>query len=164
MSLKKVHDDFIKTIGDGSPSYSTVKKWAAEFRRGRVEVYEWSGHPKESTADENIELVHSLIMCDRRRSLPDIARLIGMFWVSFQSVLTDILRMSKVSAKWVHRMLTKDQKKNRLDISNISCLSTRMILRNLCVESWPKLKFGFSTLILRPKSRVCNGSTLAHPS
>ena len=35
---KEIHDDFIKTIGDESPSYSTVKKWAAEFRRGRESV------------------------------------------------------------------------------------------------------------------------------
>ena len=27
--------------------------------------YELSGHPKEATTDENIELVHSLIMCDK---------------------------------------------------------------------------------------------------
>ena len=60
MSLKKIHD-FIKTLGDESPSYSTVKKWAAEFRIGResMEDYEWSGCPKEATTDGNVELVHS---------------------------------------------------------------------------------------------------------
>ena len=29
---------FIKTLGDQSPSYSTVKKWDAEFRGGRESV------------------------------------------------------------------------------------------------------------------------------
>ena len=54
MSQKKIHDDFIKTLGDESLSYSMVKKWAAEFRRGRlsVEDYEWSGHPKEATTEQ----------------------------------------------------------------------------------------------------------------
>ena len=33
-----------------------------------------SGHPKEATTDKIIENVHSLIMCNRRRSLHDIAR------------------------------------------------------------------------------------------
>ena len=33
------------------------------------------------------------------------------------SILTDILGMSKVSSSWVLRMLTKDQKKCRFDIS-----------------------------------------------
>ena len=47
------------------------KKWAAEFRRGRecMEDYEQSGYPIETTTDENVELVHILIMCDRRRYL-----------------------------------------------------------------------------------------------
>ena len=39
----------------------------------------------------------------------------------------------------------------------------KMTLRNLCVELWPKMRLGSMTLILRPKSKVCNGSTLANP-
>ena len=33
-----------------------------------MEDYERSEHPKEATTDENIELVHSLIMCDREEA------------------------------------------------------------------------------------------------
>ena len=83
-----------------SPSYSRVKKWAAEFRRGResVEDYEWSWSPKEATTDENIEFVHSLIMCDRRRRLCDIAKQTGINFWAVQSILTDVLGIFKVSA------------------------------------------------------------------
>ena len=56
-------------------------------------------------------------MYDRRGSLHEIARQIGISFGSVQFILTDILGMSKVSARWVPRMLTKDQKKNRLNIS-----------------------------------------------
>ena len=75
MSQKEIHDDFFKTVGDESLSYSMVKKWAAKFSSGRecMEYYERSGQPKEATTDKNVELVHSLIMCDRKRSLCDIA-------------------------------------------------------------------------------------------
>ena len=45
--------------------------------------------PKGDTTDENVELVHSLIMCDRR-SLRDIARQIGISFGTVQSVLTNI--------------------------------------------------------------------------
>ena len=80
MSPKEIYEDYIKTLGQESPS-NTVKKWAAEFRGGResVEDYERSGRPKEATTDKNVERVHSLIMCDRRRSLCDIAKQLGMF-------------------------------------------------------------------------------------
>ena len=56
-------------------------------------------------------------MCDRRRVLRSIASEVGISFVAVQSILTDILGMSKVSARWVPRMLTNDQKGTRLDIS-----------------------------------------------
>ena len=82
-----------------------------------MEDYEWSRCPKEATADKNIELVHSLIMCDRTRSLLDIARQIRISFGAIQSILTNILGISKVLTRWDPRMLTKDQKKSRHDIS-----------------------------------------------
>ena len=93
-----------------------VKKWAAELRRGResLEDYKQSACPKEATTDKNVELVHNLIMCDRRTSLCDTARQIGICFGTVQSTLTDILGMS---GRWVPRMLTKDLKNSRLCIS-----------------------------------------------
>ena len=64
----------------------------------------------------------SLIMCDRRRSLSDLARKIGISFGAVQPTLTDILRMSKVSAGFVPRILTNDQKKSRLNISKFFVL------------------------------------------
>ena len=60
----------METLGKESPSYSTVEKWAAEFKREieSVEDDGQSGRPKDSTADENVKVVHTLVMCDRRRS------------------------------------------------------------------------------------------------
>ena len=56
-------------------------------------------------------------MCDKRRCLRDIARQTGLSFGAVQSPLTDILRMSKVSASWIPKMVPKDQTKSRLDIS-----------------------------------------------
>ena len=53
-------------------------------------------------------------MCNREKSLHDIAKQIGMFWGS-SVYLGQYLR--DVQARWVHRMLTKEQKKSSLDIS-----------------------------------------------
>jgi transposase len=32
----EIHSKFIKVYGNSSPSFSTVKKWAAEFKRGHT--------------------------------------------------------------------------------------------------------------------------------
>ena len=47
-----------------------------------MEDYEWSSHSKEATTNINVELVHNLIMCDKR-SLHDIVKQIG---ISFGAV------------------------------------------------------------------------------
>jgi histone-lysine N-methyltransferase SETMAR len=96
-----------------------VKKCAAEFKRGResIEDDEWLVWPKEATNDETAEHVHDLVMCDRRRDLQSIAREMDISFGSVQAILTYVYGMSKVSARWVPRQLTDDQKRTRLDIS-----------------------------------------------
>jgi histone-lysine N-methyltransferase SETMAR len=45
------------TFGKKSPSYNTVKKWAAKFKRGRESIGDDKrpGRPKEATNDETAE-------------------------------------------------------------------------------------------------------------
>ena len=74
-------------------------------------------HPKDVTTDENVKVVHTLDMCDRRGDLRCIASEEGTSFGAVQSVLTDILGMSKVSARWVPLMLTDDQKRIPINIS-----------------------------------------------
>ena len=93
MPPKGIHEDSMETLGKESPSYSTVKKWAAEFKRRResVEDVGRSGRPKDATADENVKVVHTLVLCDRTRDLRSIASEVGIRFGAVQSILTDIL-------------------------------------------------------------------------
>jgi hypothetical protein len=75
-----------------------VKKWAADFKRGRKS--------KEATDDETIVAVHDLVMCDIRRDLRNIAREVGINLSSVQAILTDVYGMSDISARWIIRQLT----------------------------------------------------------
>ena len=60
-----------------------------------------------------------------------------------QSILTDLLGMSKVSGRWVPRKLTEDQKRNRLNNSRylLSCYE------DLWTELWPRVRLVSITLI-----------------
>ena len=54
----------METFEKESPSYSTVIKWAAEFKRGNESVEDdgQSGRPKDATTDENAKVVHILVV------------------------------------------------------------------------------------------------------
>jgi transposase len=47
----EIHSKFIKVYGHSSPSFSTIKKWVAEFKRGRSSLEDdpHEGHPKSAT-------------------------------------------------------------------------------------------------------------------
>ena len=80
-----------------------MKKWVAEFKRGikSIEGDGWSSRPNDATADDNVKVVHSLVMCDRRRDMRSIASKVGIRFRAVQSTLTNILGMAKVLARWV---------------------------------------------------------------
>ena len=52
-----------------------MKKGAAELKRERESIEDdgRSGHPKDPTADENVKVVHTMLMCNRRLDLRSIA-------------------------------------------------------------------------------------------
>ena len=79
----------METLEKESPSYSTVKKLAAEFKSGRENFH--FCHPKDAVTAENVMVVHTLIMCDRRRDKRSIASEIGIRFGAIQSIQNDIL-------------------------------------------------------------------------
>ena len=102
-------------------------------------------------------------MCDRRRSLCDIASQIGISFGAVPSILTNFLGMSKASARLVPRMFTKDQKKRRRHVSKylLSLYEDdpeEFMHRVVTIdETW------IHHLDPETNNRVCNGSTLAQP-
>jgi hypothetical protein len=119
------------TLGEESPSYCNVKKWAAKVKRGRESIghNERPGRPKEATKDKTAEAVHDLVMCYRGRSLRSIAREVGINFGLVQAILTYVYGVSNVSSRWVPRQLIDDQKRAiDLTFQDIFCLATRMNL------------------------------------
>jgi hypothetical protein len=55
----EIHSKFIKVYGDSSPLFSTIKKWAAEFKSGRTSLEDdpCEGCPKSAKTPEIINLL-----------------------------------------------------------------------------------------------------------
>jgi transposase len=69
---------FIKVYGDSSPSISTIKKRAAQFKRDHISLGDdpREGRPKSATTPVNIEQVHDMVLDDRRMKVHEIAETI----------------------------------------------------------------------------------------
>ena len=55
-------------------------------------------------------------MFDRRRTIDELEALTGVSWSSCQRILTEELHMKRNAAKFVPRLLSEDQRANRLDV------------------------------------------------
>ena len=55
-------------------------------------------------------------MFDRRWTIDELEALTGVSWRSCQRILTEELHMKRVAAKFVPRLLSEDQRANRLDV------------------------------------------------
>ena len=74
-----------------------------------------SGRPSTSRTDENIQKIRDAIMFDRRRTINELEALTGVLWTSCQRILTEELHIKRVAVKFVPRLLSENQRANRLD-------------------------------------------------
>ena len=134
LTPNEIHLKFIKVYGDFSPSFSTIKKWAAEFKRGRTGLEDdpREGCPNSATTPEIIEQVHDMVLDDRRMKVREIAETIGISKERVGYILHEELDMKKLCARWVPRLLTASQKHTRMKISE------------QCLEHFNKYKTDFA--------------------
>jgi len=80
LTQNEIHSKFIKVYGDSSPLFSTIKKWAAEFKRGCTSLEDdpCKGRPKSATTPEIIAQVHDMVLDDWQMKVREIAETIGI--------------------------------------------------------------------------------------
>jgi transposase len=80
LTPNEILSKFINVYGESSTSFSTKKKWADEFKRGRTSLGgdPREGRPKSATTPEIIEQVHDMLWDDRRTKVLEIAETIGI--------------------------------------------------------------------------------------
>lgn len=119
LSPQEIFNEMNITLGENSASYSMIKKWVSEFKKGRTSTSDAdrSGRPKDVTTPETVEAIHNIILKDRRSTIRYVAEILKLSYGSVQSIIKNNLEMSKVSARWVPKNLTPDMKKTRKLIS-----------------------------------------------
>lgn len=108
-----------KYYGNSSPSIKMVHKWFTDFRCGRTSTIdaERPGRPIEVTTPEMVNKIHDIVLQDRRVKVREIAEMVRISDERVRNILHQHLNMRKLSARWVPRLLTIDQKRVRVTTS-----------------------------------------------
>jgi len=94
-------------------------EWFKRFKEGRISVSEdpRPGPPSTSANDDHVETVRAVFRGNRCLTLQEVADEVGISIGSCHQIFTEKLQMRRVSAKFVPRLLTDNQKENRVEIS-----------------------------------------------
>ena len=111
----KIPNDLHELCGDSVVDRSTVSRWAARFREGRVSIQDdpRSGRPVTATDDTCAVIVSTLLEEDRRKSCEEIAHEANMSTDSVFRIVTQTLQKRKVAEKWVPHQLSEKQRAAR---------------------------------------------------
>jgi histone-lysine N-methyltransferase SETMAR len=122
-TISETKEKLKKYYCESAPSHGMIHKWFTEFRCGRTSTTdaERSGRPIEVTNEEMINKIHDIVLEDRRVKVREIVNMVNISSERVCNILHEHLCMKKLSARWVPRLLTVDQKRNRVTMSK-QCL------------------------------------------
>jgi histone-lysine N-methyltransferase SETMAR len=97
---------------DNAMSQSKTFLWYKHFKDGRMSVDddEHSGRSSTGITPENIAKVLEVILADRRHTIRDVCEIVRLSCGTVQHILADNLNMRRISATFVPRLLSDDQK------------------------------------------------------
>jgi transposase len=92
-----------EAFGEHFLSRRAISDWHSRFKAGRVSVedHERSGRPSTCETTENVEKIRDLIQEDRRRTIHELADIVGISYGVCQEILTENLNMRRIAAKFV---------------------------------------------------------------
>lgn len=114
-TLKKIEEsDTLPVCGK-----TFVYKWHGRFKSGRTSVNDDDrpGRPTSSVTSRNTSRVEELVRSRRRVTVREIAEELSLTSYAVFRILTEELNMSKVSARWVPRLLRDTDKQRRVECS-----------------------------------------------
>ncbi|UYV71033.1 hypothetical protein LAZ67_8001483 [Cordylochernes scorpioides] len=126
---RAIPQDAIRTLIDSLPRRVAAciahsKKWVAAFKLGRIstENEHRPGRPVDSVTQENIDKIYVLVMLDKRMTVRRIEETLGILKTTVDKIMRQHLGLRKLSARWVPKLLTPDQKtvKKKLSSDNLA--------------------------------------------
>ena len=100
-----------------APKYSTVAKWTALFREGRIDLNDdpRSGRQITVPTAANIEFVRQIIEADPHSTFDDIIAQSSINRYTLGSIIHDSLRLRKLVSRWIPHDLSEKNRKERVE-------------------------------------------------
>ena len=143
---------------------ASVFEWHKRFKEGRESTRddERCGRSKEVRASELISQIKNFMAKDRRVSIETISAQFDVSVGTVHTIIRQELKMRKICAKFIPRLLREDQKKDVfMRAGRWSSWSIQM--PQFFMLWWPAVKAGSAAISQRPKDRVSSESMLALP-
>ncbi|XP_067949962.1 protein GVQW3-like [Watersipora subatra] len=114
-SATETYSKIQQAYGDTALSRAQVFRWFKAFSEGKDSVEDDTrlGRPSSVHNDANVERIRELVHSDRRLTVRMIAEQLQLNPVTVHQILTVDLEMKEISAKFVPKNLTFEQKENR---------------------------------------------------
>ncbi|CAH2086942.1 unnamed protein product [Euphydryas editha] len=118
-SVVTIIDEMSSVYCDSCPGKTMVYKCHSLFKKGRESLEDdpRPGRNIEVTTPELIQKVEKLVLDDARLKKKQLAEMVGVSDTTIFKILHDHLAMTKVSVRWVPRMLTPPLKQQRVECS-----------------------------------------------
>ena len=112
-SSKQIKEELDLVHGQSAPSFATIYNWVNEFKCGRTSTKDEprSGKPIDVSTPEMIEKIQEMVLHDRRIKVREIVEATGVSQGAVFSILHEKLGVKKISARWVPRLLTAENKR-----------------------------------------------------
>jgi transposase len=84
-----------KHYTDSAPAKSTVEKWSAKFKRGKMSIEDdaRNGRPKEAVSDETLNKAHKIILNGRKVKFIEIAETLKISKKLVEHIVHEFLDM-----------------------------------------------------------------------
>ena len=108
-----------------------------------------------------IDRVRQIIREDRHRTTDEVSKLLGISHGTCHKILTEDLKMRRIASKFVPRLLSVDQKQQRLEVCSDlkeNAANDLSFLSNVITVDEP----GFTPMTRKPKLNPVNGKVRGH--
>ena len=89
------------TLGESAASFTTIKYWVTEFKRGRTRCQgeHCSYQPNEVTTTEMVKKILKIVLDDRRLKVRELVDMVGISKSAVHLIFTENLEIRKLCAK-----------------------------------------------------------------